>query len=61
MQHLMYAGARTPTPSLSWDSIKHNIVVNWVDEIAESNDIGVALFSDHTTSYAHGEDHPLSL
>jgi len=45
----------------SWDTIKHNIIVNWVDIVDQSNDLGLALFTDHTTSYAHGEDHPLSL
>jgi alpha-mannosidase len=45
----------------SWDTIKHNIIVNWVDLHDETNDVGFALLTDHTTSYAHGEDHPLSL
>lgn len=45
----------------SWDTIKHNIIVNWVDAYDEGNDAGLAILSDHTTSYAHGEDHPLSL
>lgn len=45
----------------SWDAIKHNIVMNWVDLVDENNNTGLALLSDHTTSYAHGEDHPLSL
>lgn len=45
----------------TWDTIKHNIIVNWVDQIGEASDLGLALFSDHTTSYAHGENDPLSL
>lgn len=45
----------------TWDTIKHNIIVNWVDVVDGANDFGLALFSDHTTSYAHGEDHPLAL
>ncbi|MEJ7605086.1 MAG: glycoside hydrolase family 38 C-terminal domain-containing protein [Bryobacteraceae bacterium] len=45
----------------TWDTIKHNIAVNWVDLVDEREEFGVALFTDHTTSYAHGEDHPLSL
>ena len=45
----------------SWDQIKHNIIVNWVDLYDKAAGCGLALFSDHTTSYAHGEDHPLAL
>lgn len=44
-----------------WDSIKHNVILNWVDVTDAAGDYGVALFSDHTTSYAHGADHPLGL
>jgi alpha-mannosidase len=45
----------------SWDQIKHNIIVNWVDLYDKTTNHGLALFSDHTTTYAHGEDHPLAL
>ncbi len=44
-----------------WDSIKHNIIVNWVDVIDDREQHGLALLSDHTGSYAHGKDDPLSL
>ena len=44
-----------------WDEIKHNVVVNWVDAYDEASNRGLALLSGHTTSYAHGEDHPLGL
>lgn len=44
-----------------WDSIKHNVIVHWVDLAAQDNSCGLALFSDHTTSYAHGQDFPLAL
>ncbi len=44
-----------------WDSIKHNIIVNWVDVLDGDGRHGLALLSDHTTSYAHGQDHPLAL
>ncbi len=44
-----------------WDSIKHNIVVNWVDVTDGSENYGLALFTDQTTSYAHGTDYPLGL
>lgn len=45
----------------SWDEIKHNIIYRWVDLYDEADDVGLALFSDHTTSYVYGEDHPLAL
>lgn len=44
-----------------WDSIKNNVIVHWVDLAAKDNSYGLALFSDHTTSYAHGKDFPLAL
>src|SRR5262249_51796256 len=44
-----------------WDSIKNNVLLNWVDVTNGDGDYGVALFSDHTTSYAHGCDLPLGL
>lgn len=44
-----------------WDSIKNNVIVHWVDLAAKNNSYGMALFSDHTTSYAHGKDFPLAL
>ncbi len=45
----------------SWDSIKHNVVLNWVDVENTSGDYGVALFSDHTTSYVQTRELPLGL
>jgi alpha-mannosidase len=45
----------------SWDQIKHVIILNWVDVASENKDYGMTLFTDHTTSYVHGKDHPLSL
>lgn len=44
-----------------WDEIKHNIVLNWVDVVDEQQKQGLAVFSDHTTAYTHGPDHPLAL
>ena len=44
-----------------WDQIKHAIVLNWVDLASNSGDNSLALFTDHTTSYVHGSDHPLAL
>lgn len=45
----------------SWDQIKHNIILNWVDLAEQKGDYGLALLSDHTTSYSFGADYPLGL
>jgi len=45
----------------SWDSIKNNILLNWVDVTDGNDSYGMALLVDHTTNYAHGEDFPLGL
>jgi alpha-mannosidase len=45
----------------TWDSIKHNIILNWVDLVQKDGKYGFALLSDHTTSYSYGEDYPLGL
>jgi alpha-mannosidase len=45
----------------SWDSIKHNVILNWVDVTDASKKNGVALFCDHTTSYLHTDDLALGL
>lgn len=44
-----------------WDSIKHNLMVSWVDLYDAKNNVGLALLSDQTTTYAHGENFPLGL
>lgn len=44
-----------------WQKIKHNIVLNWVEAYSRSDDYALTVFSDHTTTYSHGEDYPLSL
>lgn len=44
-----------------WDEIKHNIILDWVDVRDGESGCGLALFSDHTTSYLHGPDCPLGL
>lgn len=43
-----------------WDSIKHNLVLNWID-LEGTNSKSMALFTDHTTSYSFGKDYPLAL
>ena len=45
----------------SWDTIKHNVIVNWVDVAAADDSAGLALMSDHTTAYSFGGAEPLGL
>jgi alpha-mannosidase len=45
----------------TWSEIKNDVILHWVDICDAEQGIGVALLSDHTTSYAHGADHPLGL
>lgn len=45
----------------TWNSIKHNIILNWVDLVDKKDNFGLAVLSDHTTSYSYGKDFPLSL
>lgn len=45
----------------SWDSIKHNVALSWVDLSEGVKGRGFALFTDHTTSYSYGQDEPLAL
>lgn len=45
----------------SWDSIKNNVVLHWAGVSDSAANTGMALFTDHTTSYVHGEGYPLGL
>ena len=45
----------------SWDSIKNNIILNWVDITDKNDNYGLAVLTDHTSNYTHGEDFPLGL
>jgi alpha-mannosidase len=45
----------------TWDHIKHNIILHWVDLCDKGGDYSMALLSDHTTSYAYGGNYPLGL
>jgi alpha-mannosidase len=45
----------------TWDSIKHNIILHWVDLAERNGKHGFALLSDHTTSYSYGDGYPLGL
>lgn len=44
-----------------WDEIRHNIILNWVDLYDPRSGVGLAVLSDHTTSYIFGPGHPLAL
>ncbi|HYG37473.1 MAG TPA: glycoside hydrolase family 38 C-terminal domain-containing protein [Cytophagales bacterium] len=44
-----------------WDSIKNNIILNWVDVEDASAGYGMSLFTDHTTSYAFDGNNTLGL
>jgi alpha-mannosidase len=44
-----------------WDSIKHNLMISWVDLYDAKKNMGLALLSDQTTTYTHGKDFPLGL
>lgn len=41
----------------TWDSIRNNVMLHWTD--VTDGKKGMALFTDHTTSYLHGEEYPL--
>lgn len=45
----------------TWDNIKHNIILHWVDLAEQGDGYGFALLTDHTTSYSYGKDAPLGL
>ncbi|BAU52927.1 glycoside hydrolase family 38 C-terminal domain-containing protein [Mucilaginibacter gotjawali] len=51
----------TNTFYTTWDSIKNNVILNWVDVTDQQGKYGLALFTDHTTSYTHGGKFPLGL
>ena len=52
----------TNTHFKSWDSIKNNVILHWVDIAQpERGGRGLALMTDHTTSYRHGKGEPLGL
>lgn len=45
----------------NWSAIKNDVILSWVDVFDKSEDAGAALLTDHTTSYGHGANDPLSL
>lgn len=44
-----------------WEKIKHNVILHWVDLVQQDQEYGLALLSDHTTSYLYGANYPLGL
>ncbi|MDE6153319.1 MAG: alpha-mannosidase [Muribaculaceae bacterium] len=44
-----------------WSTIKHNVILNWIDFTDNDKSIGLGLLSDHTTSYVHGPGSPTAL
>ncbi|MGI6242237.1 MAG: glycoside hydrolase family 38 C-terminal domain-containing protein [Prevotella sp.] len=42
-----------------WNNMKHNVILHWTD-VSDGNN-GMALLTDHTTSYTFGKDYPLAL
>lgn len=51
----------TNTFFTTWDGIKNNVILHWLDVTDANGEHGLALLTDHTTSYVHGEDHPPGL
>lgn len=45
----------------SWDGIKNNVLLHWADVSEGRSGRGLALFTDHTTSYTYGSGHALAL
>lgn len=44
-----------------WDDIKHNVILNWVDAFDPKDKQGLAVLTDHTSSYVHGPELPLGI
>lgn len=44
-----------------WTDIRHNIIHSWVDISEGLGGRGLALLTDHTTSYSFAKDYPLAL
>jgi len=51
----------TNTFFTTWDGIKNSVVLQWLDATDANGNYGLAVLTDHTTSYVHGENHPPGL
>lgn len=45
----------------AWDAIKNNVIFNWVDLLEEGGTAGLAVMTDHVTSYCLAPGEPLGL
>lgn len=45
----------------TWDNIKHNVVLHWLDVAELDGNRGFAVLTDHTGSYSFGKHNPLCL
>lgn len=45
----------------TWDNIKHNVILNWVYLHDSVSGRGIAVFSDHTTSYSFSPTNPFGI
>lgn len=45
----------------TWDNIKHNVILHWVDMSGKDGKGSFALLTDHTGAYSYGKNFPLGL
>lgn len=45
----------------TWDGIRHNVILRWVDLSGENGKGSFALLTDRTGSYSYGKEYPLGL
>ncbi len=45
----------------AWESIKNDVIFNWVDLVEDGGAAGLAVMSDHATAYTFSPDEPLGL
>lgn len=53
--------SNTDTRFDAWESIKNNVIFNWVDLLDEDGSAGLALLTDHVTAYHMAPGEPLGL
>jgi len=51
--------ANSDTRFNAWDAIKNNVIFNWVDLLDRDGSAGLAVMSDHVTSYSVSPGEPL--
>jgi alpha-mannosidase len=44
-----------------WSQIKNNVILHWIDAFDSADGIGMALLTNHTTSYSHGPENLIGL